>query len=123
MSSFAPSSIFSEKSSESGCKFNTVQSCTVENEESKKSTFELSVSKKKHSTINFCSISEEKKNNKNEEENVFYLTYETTKENEKKVYLEKRSVFQTALSWLKKRHGEGADRKKYYETLANTFCY
>ena len=44
-------------------------------------------------------------------------------ENEKKVYLEKRSVFQTALSWLKKRHGEGADRKKYYETLANTFCY
>ena len=44
-------------------------------------------------------------------------------ENEKKVYLEKRSVFQTALSWLKKRHGEGVDRKRSYEALANTFCY
>lgn len=44
-------------------------------------------------------------------------------ENDKKVYLEKRSVFQTTLSWLKKRHGEGIDRKRYYDTMANTFCY
>ena len=44
-------------------------------------------------------------------------------ENDKKVYLEKRSVFQTALIWLKKRHGEGIDRTKYYDTMANTFCY
>lgn len=43
-------------------------------------------------------------------------------ENDKKVYLEKRSVFQTALSWLKKRHGEGIDRKRYYDTMANTYC-
>lgn len=42
-------------------------------------------------------------------------------ENDKKVYLEKRSVFQTALSWLKKRHGEGIDRKRYYDTMANTY--